>query len=332
MDQTEIRNVVEAALLAAARPLTLDQLLEIFAKRGGLEKAQVREALTALAEEYDSRGIQLAEVASGFRIQVRKGITDWLTPLWEERAPRYTRALLETLALIAYRQPITRGEIEEIRGVVVSTNIIRTLLERSWVRVVGHRDVPGKPAMFGTTREFLDYFGLKKLEELPPLSEIKDFADPNVTLQFPEEYPQQDIVETLAERDSANDPEAGDAGTDRAGGADEAERPVDADDGGVFAETDVAAAATDAATASDGVKHGDDTANVGDVAGAEATAGPDGGRAPAGDSAETTTTTTMATTKRNPSFCRSAWWTPAERTRAHPESTGGGRPRLTPRD
>lgn len=209
MDATEIRNVIEAALLAAARPLSLDNLLEIFAKHGGLERAQIREALMNLAAEYEGRGIELREVASGFRIQIRKSMSDWLTPLWEERAPRYTRALLETLALIAYRQPITRGEIEEIRGVVVSTNIVRTLLERGWVRIVGHRDVPGKPAMFGTTRDFLDYFGLKRLEDLPPLSEIKDLADPNVTLEFPEEHPQQDIVETLArgvvEEDAAAD-------------------------------------------------------------------------------------------------------------------------------
>jgi segregation and condensation protein B len=200
MDATEVRNVVEAALLAAAKPLSLDQLTDLFAKRGGIERAALRKALDSLQQDYAGRGIELAEVASGFRVQVRKSMSDWLVPLWEERAPRYTRALLETLALIAYRQPITRGEIEEIRGVVVSTNIVRTLLERGWVRVLGHRDVPGKPAMFGTTREFLDYFGLKRLEDLPPLSEIKDLTDPNVALQFPEEYPQEDIVELLSQR------------------------------------------------------------------------------------------------------------------------------------
>jgi segregation and condensation protein B len=200
MEEREVRNVVEAALLAAAKPLSLDQLMDLFAKRGGLERAVLRKALDDLAQDYAGRGIEIVEVASGFRVQVRKSMSDWLVPLWEERAPRYTRALLETLALIAYRQPITRGEIEEIRGVVVSTNIVRTLLERGWVRVLGHRDVPGKPAMFGTTREFLDYFGLKRLEDLPPLSEIKDLTDPNVTLQFPEEYPQEDIVELLSQR------------------------------------------------------------------------------------------------------------------------------------
>jgi segregation and condensation protein B len=142
-----------------------------------------------LSTDYQGRGIELAEVSSGYRIQVKRSISDWLNPLWEERAPRYTRALLETLALIAYRQPITRAEIEEVRGVVVSTNIVRTLLERAWIRVVGHRDVPGKPAMFGTTREFLDYFGLKKLEDLPPLAELKD--------GLPELSPQTDLIESL---------------------------------------------------------------------------------------------------------------------------------------
>src|SRR5690606_25753497 len=128
-------------------------------------------------------------VSTGYRIQIRRSMSDWLTPLWDERAPRYTRALLETLALVAYRQPITRAEIEEVRGVAVSTNIMRTLLERSWVRVVGHRDVPGKPAMFGTTKEFLDYFGLKKLEDLPPLADLKD--------AFPELAPQSDLIDAL---------------------------------------------------------------------------------------------------------------------------------------
>ena len=190
MDETEIKHVVEAALLAAGRPLTLERLGEIFAAKGdGPDRATVKRALDALASEYEGRGIELREVASGYRVQVKRNMTDWLQPLWEERAPRYTRALLETLALVAYRQPITRAEIEEVRGVVVSTNIVRTLLERNWIRVVGHRDVPGKPAMFGTTKDFLDYFGLKKLEELPTLAEIKD--------GFPELSPQTDLVESL---------------------------------------------------------------------------------------------------------------------------------------
>jgi segregation and condensation protein B len=191
MDETEIKHVIEAALLAAGRPLTIDRLSELFATKGDApDRATLKRVIEVLGNDYLGRGIEIKEVASGYRVQVKRTMTDWLQPLWEERAPRYTRALLETLALVAYRQPITRAEIEEVRGVVVSTNIIRTLLERSWIRVVGHRDVPGKPAMFGTTKEFLDYFGLKKLEELPTLAEVKD--------GFPELSPQTDLLETLA--------------------------------------------------------------------------------------------------------------------------------------
>ena len=198
MDRDEIKHVIEAALLAAGRPLSLDRLAELFGRRGAPERQTLKDALAALEQDYEGRGIELKEVASGYRIQIRRRMSDWLVPLWEERAPRYSRALLETLALIAYRQPITRGEIEEVRGVVVSTNIIRTLLERNWVRVVGHRDVPGQPAMFGTTREFLDYFGLKKLDDLPPLSEIRDLEDLNPELGLPEAMPQVDLLDELA--------------------------------------------------------------------------------------------------------------------------------------
>jgi len=190
MDETEIKHVIEAALLAAGRPLSLERLTALFTSKGGApDRPTLKRALDALASDYSGRGIELKEIASGYRVQVKRNMGEWLQPLWEERAPRYTRALLETLALVAYRQPITRAEIEEVRGVVVSTNIVRTLLERNWIRVVGHRDVPGKPAMFGTTKEFLDYFGLKKLEELPTLAEIKD--------GMPELSPQSDLIETL---------------------------------------------------------------------------------------------------------------------------------------
>jgi segregation and condensation protein B len=190
MDETQIKHVIEAALLAAGRPLTLERLGDLFTAKGsGIDRATLKRAVEALSADYEGRGIEIAEIASGYRVQVKRSMSDWLIPLWEERAPRYTRALLETLALIAYRQPITRAEIEEVRGVVVSTNIMRTLLERSWVRVVGHRDVPGKPAMFGTTREFLDYFGLKKLEDLPTLAELKD--------GLPELSPQTDLIDSL---------------------------------------------------------------------------------------------------------------------------------------
>lgn len=186
MDQTEIKHFIEAALLAAGRPLSVDQLQGLFDGRSAPSKPDIRAAIATLAEEYEGRGIAIGEVASGFRIQVTSGMAERLQKLWEERPPRYSRALFETLALIAYRQPITRGEIEEVRGVSVSPNIVRTLLERDWVRVVGHRDVPGRPEMFGTTRNFLDYFGLKKLEDLPPLADLSDWESLRVQLNLPE--------------------------------------------------------------------------------------------------------------------------------------------------
>ena len=160
MDQQKLKNIMEAALLAAGAPITIDQLRALFGDQDAPERAEIREALKELHDDYAERGIELREVASGFRIQVREEMGQWLTKLWEARPPRYSRALMETLAIVAYRQPVTRGDIEEIRGVSVTSNIIRTLLERDWIKVVGHRDVPGKPAMFGSTRGFLDYFGL----------------------------------------------------------------------------------------------------------------------------------------------------------------------------
>ena len=186
MDQTEIKYFIEAALLAAERPLNVDQLQNLFDGRSAPSKPDIRAAIAALVEEYEPRGVTIAEVASGFRIQVKASMAERLHKLWEERPPRYSRALFETLALIAYRQPITRGEIEEVRGVSVSPNIVRTLLERDWVRVVGHRDVPGRPEMFGTTRNFLDYFGLKKLDDLPPLADLSDWESLRVQLNLPE--------------------------------------------------------------------------------------------------------------------------------------------------
>ena len=185
MDDTEIKHFVEAALLAAGRPLKTPQILELFDGRSTPEPAAIRTAIKALQSDYEDRGIVIAEVASGFRMQVKASMADRLHKLWEERPPRYSRALFETLALIAYRQPMTRGEIEEIRGVAVSSNIMRSLLEREWVRVVGHRDVPGRPAMFGTTRQFLDYFGLKKLDDLPPLADLSDWESLRVQLDLP---------------------------------------------------------------------------------------------------------------------------------------------------
>jgi segregation and condensation protein B len=186
MDELEIRHFLEAALLASGRPLNVDQLQSLFDGRSAPEKAEIREAIQSLIDEYEGRGITVAEVASGFRIQIKAGMAERLQKLWEERPPRYSRALFETLALVAYRQPVTRGEIEEIRGVSVSSNIVRTLIEREWVRVVGHRDVPGRPEMFGTTKAFLDYFGLKKLDDLPPLADLSDWESLRVQLNLPE--------------------------------------------------------------------------------------------------------------------------------------------------
>lgn len=186
MEATEIKHFVEAALLAAGRPLNIDQLKGLFDGRTAPEKAEIRQAIATLNEEYEERGIVISEVASGFRMQVKSTMADRLHKLWEDRPPRYSRALFETLALIAYRQPITRGDIEEIRGVTVSSNIVRQLLERDWVRVVGHRDVPGRPAMFGTTKAFLDYFSLKKLDDLPPLADLSDWESLRVQLNLPD--------------------------------------------------------------------------------------------------------------------------------------------------
>jgi len=178
-------NVVEAALLAAGLPVSIEQLLELFDERERPQASEIRAALAALQAEYSERGIELKEVASGFRVQVRRGVSETVSRLWQERPRRYSRALLETLALIAYRQPITRGEIEEIRGVTVTPDIVRTLLERSWIRVVGCREVPGHPELLGTTREFLDYFNLKSLDDLPSLAELRDMDNLGVQLELP---------------------------------------------------------------------------------------------------------------------------------------------------
>lgn len=174
MENDQLKNILEAILLAAGRPLNLDQLLAMFDAQEKPERGAVREALAALQQDYEPRGIALAEVAGGYRIQVRESMQTWVARLWEEKPARYSRALLETLALIAYRQPITRGEIEDVRGVSVSSSIMKTLQEREWVHVVGHRDVPGRPAMYGTTKQFLSYFGLQNLDGLPSLAELRD--------------------------------------------------------------------------------------------------------------------------------------------------------------
>ncbi|MEW8101069.1 MAG: SMC-Scp complex subunit ScpB [Candidatus Thiodiazotropha endolucinida] len=204
-DEERLKQIVEAALLAAGRPLNLDQLQSLFPEQEAPDKKQLREVLAGLSDDYQGRGIEITEVGSGFRIQVRAEFSPWVSKLWAERPPKYSRALLETLALIAYRQPITRGEIEDVRGVSVSTNIIKTLTEREWVRVVGHRDVPGKPALYATTREFLDYFNLKSLNELPTLAEIRDLDSINRELELvdPEKQQQQGEIQTDQETDES---------------------------------------------------------------------------------------------------------------------------------
>jgi segregation and condensation protein B len=184
-DLQELKVLLEATLLAAGRPLTNAQLLELFDERERPSEEQLAEALTALSGDYETRGIELKQVATGWRIQIRSRCVDIVSRLWQERASRYSRALLETLALIAYRQPITRGEIEEIRGVAVSSTIMRTLQERNWIRVVGHREVPGRPELLGTTKEFLDYFGLQRLDQLPTLAELRDLDNVGVQLELP---------------------------------------------------------------------------------------------------------------------------------------------------
>jgi len=184
MSQEKIKNIIEAALMVSTKPLSIASILSLFESEQSLqpERNDIRAALEELQQDYSGRGIELAEIASGFRIQARDEFAPWVNHLFDERPPRYSRALLETLAIIAYRQPITRGEIEEIRGVSVSGTIIKTLFEREWIKGVGHRDVPGKPELLVSTKAFLDYFNLKKLSDLPALADIKDFDSINPDL------------------------------------------------------------------------------------------------------------------------------------------------------
>jgi segregation and condensation protein B len=189
MNESHIRNVIEAALLAAGKPLQPAELVELFDEGSRPQLQDIQAALTALMAEYSNRGIEIKETAAGFRIQVRRELANEISRLWPERPARYSRALLETLALIAYRQPITRAEIEAVRGVAVNPNILKTVIERNWVRVVGHRDVPGRPELLGTTRDFLDYFSLKNLDELPPLAELKAIGDIKVQFDLPDPGP-----------------------------------------------------------------------------------------------------------------------------------------------
>lgn len=192
-----LKNIIEGALLAAGQPLSVDRMLALFIDEVQPAREEVRQALRELMEECAGRGIELVEVASGYRYQVRREVAPWVARLWEEKPQRYSRALLETLALIAYRQPITRAEIEEVRGVAVSSNIIKTLQEREWIRVVGYRDVPGRPAMFATTRHFLDYFNLQSLDQLPPLAELRDIG--SLTGELDLAMPEQQLLVPINE-------------------------------------------------------------------------------------------------------------------------------------
>ena len=230
MDQALINRIVEGALLASSQPLTLAQLQELFPEEQPAPPGSVERALEVLREACDGRGVELVEVASGFRYQVTREVHGWVSRLWTERKTRYTRATLETLALIAYRQPITRGEIEQVRGVAVSSNIIQALEEREWIRVVGHRDVPGRPALYGTTRGFLDYFGLKRLDELPPLSELKDIGElePQLPLDPDHAPAQAGIAGTDQDQDQNH---AQDDDADRAPADDDGLAANDADAG-----------------------------------------------------------------------------------------------------
>lgn len=191
----KVKMIIEGLLLAAGRPLPLESIAAVFNEEERPENDELLGVLARIDEECGDRGFELTKVASGYRFQVKQELAEWVGKLWEERPPRYTRALLETLALVAYRQPITRGDIEEIRGVAVSSNIIRTLLDREWIRVVGQRDVPGRPSMFATTKQFLDYFNLESLQQLPALSEIRDIDGGAKDLGFEAELAAARVLE-----------------------------------------------------------------------------------------------------------------------------------------
>ncbi len=201
----ELKSVVEALLLAADRALSIDEIRSVFDEADRPGRDELRQALAGIAADCEYRGVELKEVASGYRLQIRRELAGWVNRLWEEKPPRYTRALLETLALIAYRQPATRGDIEEVRGVSVSTGIMRTLLDREWIRISGHRETPGRPELFVTTRQFLDHFNLKSLSDLPPLSEVKNLSE-----ALPDENLNEAVQELFADSNEADKPETTD--------------------------------------------------------------------------------------------------------------------------
>lgn len=197
-----LRNIIEAVLFANKETMTIDAIRSVFPEGQAPDGAQIRALLVEIAADYSGRGLELVEVSSGFRFQVKSEYSAWVSRLWEERTIKYSRALLETLALIAYRQPITRGEIEAIRGVVVSSQIIKTLTDRNWVRVVGHREVPGRPALFATTKDFLDYFNLRKLEDLPTLQDVREWQHETRLFDLSVQAP---LSEDLSSEDSSHE-------------------------------------------------------------------------------------------------------------------------------
>ena len=264
MNEPELDRILEAVLFAADEPLSIKQLQGLFPEDSDPGREAIRDALTRIAGECEDRSIELKEVGSGWRFQVRESFAQWVSRLWEEKPARYSRATLETLALIAYRQPITRGEIEEVRGVSVSSQIIKSLMERDWIKVVGHRDVPGKPALYATTRAFLDYFNLKSLQELPPLSELRDIDAINAELELgepgeegadSEPAMQDDAANSEAETESTAEEAAPEAVVDAAGTTIETEsEPATADE---------TAEAGDDAAGSDAPAHAPSTAETG---------------------------------------------------------------------
>lgn len=201
----ELKSIVEALLLAADRALTLDEIRSVFDEADRPQRDVLKQTLAQIADDCEQRGVELKEVASGYRLQIRQELAGWVNRLWEEKPPRYTRALLETLALIAYRQPATRGDIEEVRGVSVSTGIIRTLLDREWIRISGHRETPGRPELFVTTRQFLDHFNLKSLSDLPPLTAVSELQE-----ALPD-GPVAEVLELFVESTEAQSQSANDA-------------------------------------------------------------------------------------------------------------------------
>ena len=212
METQQLKLILEGALLASSEPLPVNKLADLFDLDEKPENAVIKAALVELQKDCEERGYELVEVASGWRFQVRQQFAQWVNKLWDEKPAKYTRATLETLALIAYRQPITRGDIEDVRGVAVSSNIIQSLLERQWIRVIGHRDVPGRPALYATTKQFLDYFNLSSLEQLPSLSEIRDLDKINEELEF--DMPAVEGQEGEASDDESDSDDSVEAGTD----------------------------------------------------------------------------------------------------------------------